>query len=208
MAHSESFKQTFVGFPVPKIPSALGTGLPKNVDQVAEILQQRVSKTCIQSVEKAHKGDAFIVVNSNQIREVVQALRDDEKLLCQQLLVVGATDICLPKPAAGASESDPKPLIVGPENHIAVVYVFWSYVHKHQITLKVYTPRENPKVLSICGLYRSANWYERECFDMLGVIFEGHPDHRRILLPPDWVGHPLRKDYVFPEEYNGMKVPL
>jgi NADH-quinone oxidoreductase subunit C len=208
MAHSESYKQTFVTFPIPKLQNTLGTGLPKTVDQVAEALKTHVKSSAVKSVEKSHKGDPFVVVEASQISDCLKFLRDDEKFLCHQLLIVSAVDIHFPKSPVAEGEPAPKPAVVGPENHIAVVYVLFSYVHKHQITLKVYTPRDNPRVPSVCGVYRCANWYERECYDMLGVIFEGHPDHRRILLPPDWVGHPLRKDYVFPEEYNGMKVPL
>ena len=77
------------------------------------------------------------------------------------------------------------------------------------VALKVYLPREEaPKVRSVTDLYKSGNWMEREAYDLFGIHFEGHPDHRRILMPPDWVGAPLRKDYVTPDYYNGMPVPL
>jgi len=208
MAHSESYKQTFQSFEVPAI--AKGAAVPKTIDQAADSLKSILGPQCVVSVEKTHKGDPFLVLHSEYLVKAIQFLRDDKEYFCSTLQVIAATDIFTPKPAAGVAETEAptKPLIVGPENTMAVTYVLWSYVHKHQLTLKLYTSRDNPRVPTICSLYRSANWYERECYDMMGVIFEGHPDHRRILLPPDWVGHPLRKDYVFPEEYNGMKVPL
>ena len=62
-----------------------------------------------------------------------------------------------------------------------------------------------PEVPTVCGVWKTADWQEREVFDLLGVAFVGHPDPRRILLADDWVGHPLRKDYEFPLEYHGIR---
>jgi len=89
-------------------------------------------------------------------------------------------------------------------NVIQVVYHLYSYRHRHQFVLKVDTPRDAPTVPSLCGVWNAAEWPEREVFDLLGVTFEGHPDLRRILMPEDWPGHPLRKDFVEPEEYHGI----
>src|SRR5262245_1780198 len=79
-----------------------------------------------------------------------------------------------------------------------------SYAPKHQIVLKVDLPRDNPKVATVEEIWKVANWFEREVYDLFGVIFEGHSDLRRIMLPEDWVGYPLRKDYVEQEEYDGI----
>jgi NADH-quinone oxidoreductase subunit C len=87
---------------------------------------------------------------------------------------------------------------------IQVVYHLYSYRQRHAFVLKVDAPRENPVVPSVAGVWRHAEWQEREAFDLLGVRFEGHPDLRRILMPEDWPGHPLRKDFVEPEEYHGI----
>jgi NADH-quinone oxidoreductase subunit C len=89
-------------------------------------------------------------------------------------------------------------------NEIEIVYHLISYRLRHACVLKVGVPRDNPSMPSVCGVWRTANWQEREIFDLLGVVFEGHPDLRRILLPEDWVGHPLRKDFVEPTEYHGI----
>ncbi len=70
----------------------------------------------------------------------------------------------------------------------------------------ILTDRVNPTVDSIVSLYPAANYQERECWDMFGVTFRNHPDHRRILCPDDWEGFPLRKDYVAQKNYNGMEV--
>lgn len=90
------------------------------------------------------------------------------------------------------------------KNEIEVVYHLFSYRLRHACVLKVGLPRDNPAVASVSDVWRTANWQEREIFDLLGVMFEGHPDLRRILLPEDWVGHPLRKDFVEPTEYHGI----
>jgi NADH-quinone oxidoreductase subunit C len=70
--------------------------------------------------------------------------------------------------------------------------------------LKVDLPRDTPKIATVENIWKVANWFEREIFDLFGVIFEGHSDLRRILLPEDWEGFPLRKDYIEQEEYDGI----
>jgi len=76
-----------------------------------------------------------------------------------------------------------------------MVYRLTSRSMSAGIFLKCHVPRENPVTQSLCSLWPAANWQEREVYDMFGISFEGHPDLRRILLPPEWEGHPLRKDY-------------
>lgn len=90
------------------------------------------------------------------------------------------------------------------DQKLACVYDFWSFRHNHFIAVKVFMPRENPHIASVADLWPAADWQEREAFDMFGIIFDNHPDLRRILLADDWVGHPLRKDYIFPREYHGI----
>jgi NADH-quinone oxidoreductase subunit C len=90
---------------------------------------------------------------------------------------------------------------------LGIVYHLFSMAHKHKIVLKAICTKENPHVQSVASVWGTANWHEREVFDMYGVIIDEHPDLRRILMPYDWEGHPLRKDYKVPEFYNGMKVP-
>ena len=79
-----------------------------------------------------------------------------------------------------------------------MVYHLFSYSNRHGAVLKVKLPRENPRVATLEGVWKSANWMEREIFDLIGVNFEGHSDMRRILMPEDWIGHPQRKDFVEP----------
>ena len=96
-------------------------------------------------------------------------------------------------------------------NRFGVVYHLASIPYQTQLTLKV--SKENnrdleelPSFPTISSVYRAADWHEREAFDMEGIFFEGHPDLRRILLPDDWEGFPLRKDYKTAEYYKGIKI--
>ena len=97
------------------------------------------------------------------------------------------------------------------DGRFGVVYHLASIPYKTQLTLKI--SKENgrgednlPSFASITSVYRAADWHEREQYDMLGIFFEGHPDLRRILLPDDWEGFPLRKDYEEAEYYKGIKI--
>ena len=72
------------------------------------------------------------------------------------------------------------------------------------VAIKALLPKSALKMPSSAAIYRAAQWHERECAEMFGITFVGHPDPRNILLPDDWIGYPLRKDYVFPKEYHGI----
>lgn len=129
--------------------------------------------------------DPVLHVAREAIVEVSQFLRDDPDLKFEVLSDLAGLD--LPK-----------------EEKIQVVYHLYSYIHEHSIVLKVDLPRKEPEVATVEGVWKAANWMEREVFDLFGVDIKGHSDLRRILLPEDWVGHPLRKDYVEQEEYDGV----
>jgi NADH-quinone oxidoreductase subunit C len=90
------------------------------------------------------------------------------------------------------------------KNQIELVYHLLSYKHRHGLKLKVEADRAAPSVPSVEGVWKTANWFEREIFDLFGVDFPGHPDLRRIMLPDDWVGHPLRKDYQEAGGWHGI----
>ena len=90
------------------------------------------------------------------------------------------------------------------DKKIAVVYHVYSYTKKHRVVLKAFLDREDPAIPTLVNVWSVANWQERECFDLLGVLFEGHPDLRRLLMPDDWEGHPLRKDFEEKEDYHGI----
>ena len=90
------------------------------------------------------------------------------------------------------------------DGKLAVVYDLRSVDHGHAFAVKVFVDRSHPHVPTVTDLWPGAVWHEREAYDLLGITFDGLPDPRRILLADDWVGHPLRKDYVFPTEYHGI----
>jgi NADH-quinone oxidoreductase subunit C len=96
--------------------------------------------------------------------------------------------------------------ITGMDNgeQLTAVYHLFSYSWHHTLVLKVTTLRTNPRLPSCVSIWPAANWYEREIFDLFGVFFDGHPDLRRLLLPDDWPGHPMLKDWQEPASYNGM----
>ena len=77
-----------------------------------------------------------------------------------------------------------------------------NVTNPEEVRLKVFLDRENPKVPSVYWIWKAADWQERECYDMYGIVYEGHPNLKRILMPEDWVGWPLRKDYISPEFYE------
>jgi NADH-quinone oxidoreductase subunit C len=87
-----------------------------------------------------------------------------------------------------------------------VVYNLYSIPYHHHLMIKVTLPRDRPEIDSVSHIWKTANWHEREVFDMYGISFKNHPDLRRILMPADWEGYPLRKDYTHQEYYRDIKV--
>ena len=94
----------------------------------------------------------------------------------------------------------------GPEiNTMEVIYNLYSIPFNHHLMVRAVISRKDPKIDSLVNLWRTADWHEREAFDLFGIEFNNHPDLRRILMPADWEGFPMRKDYIEPETYRGMK---
>ncbi len=89
---------------------------------------------------------------------------------------------------------------------LEVVYNLYSIPFNHHLMIKVLLPRDKPEIESVSHIWKMANWLEREVFDMYGVHFKNHPDLRRILMPADWEGYPLRKDYKHQTYYRDIKV--
>lgn len=131
----------------------------------------------------------FAVVAVDAIVEVATFCKSDPALAFDNLMCQSAVDYL--------KETPPR---------FEVVYHLLSYTHAHTFALKVHLPRENPAVATVEGIWGVANWHEREAYDMFGIAFIGHSDLRRILLPDDWIGFPLRKDWQDPDFYNGMHV--
>ena len=87
-----------------------------------------------------------------------------------------------------------------------IAYNLYSIPYNHHLMIRVVLPRDKPEIESVSHIWKTADWHEREVFDMYGIQFLHHPDLRRILMPADWVGHPLRKDYKHQEYYRDIKV--
>jgi len=136
---------------------------------------------------KADLTSPSIKISPTVTPDVARFLRDDEQMQFDFLSSLSGVDLR--------------------EGKLAVVYHLASMTRRHTIALRVEVTAESPQVPSVESIWKTANWHEREAFDLIGIVFTGHPDLRRILLPYDWEGHPLRKDYQVPEFYNGMKVP-
>lgn len=135
--------------------------------------------------DPAKDKDPWFQVGPPEIERVCEALRDDEELACDYLECITGVDY-------------------PDEKRITVVYHVYSYAKKHRVVLKAFLDREDPVMPTLVNVWSTANWQERECFDLLGVRFQGHPDLRRLLMPEDWEGHPLRKDFKEKEDYHGI----
>jgi NADH-quinone oxidoreductase subunit C len=93
------------------------------------------------------------------------------------------------------------------ENMLEARYNLHSMTHNHKIEIRIAVSREKANIPSIEQIWRIGDWFERETYDMFGIFFDGHRDHRRMLLPEDWEGYPLRKDYEVQETYHGIAIP-
>ena len=148
--------------------------------------------------------DPNVIVEAADLYEVCRFLRDDPRLQFDFLNCITGVDYLEVDKAKAAK--------AGFEPHVEVVYHLSSFVKRHRFVVKVILPRwkdntegQLPEVPSVASLWRTADWHERETYDLAGVWFTGHPNLQRILLAEDWEGHPLRKDYVFPLEYHGIR---
>ena len=151
--------------------------------EIIKSLKEKFGAAIVETVEEGSFQHA--VVDSSKIADVCLFLRDDDDLKFDFLRVLGGRDL---------------------GEKFEVAYVLYSYKRHHNFALKTRTPRDNPSVPSVAKVWPAADWHERETFDMFGIKFEGHPDLRRILLPDDWEGYPLRKDYVYPKSYGGIEL--
>ncbi|GGN02896.1 hypothetical protein GCM10010967_41930 [Dyadobacter beijingensis] len=134
-----------------------------------------------------------LIVPAGEIAAVCRFLYEDERLYFDYLACITAID--------NGTAADTMELI----------YNLTSIPYGVDLTLKTIFPRNTasgtlPSVPTVSHIWRTADWHEREAYDLMGITFEGHPDLRRILLPEDWEGHPLRKDYDAQERYHGIYV--
>lgn len=143
---------------------------------IAEIIKNAFPDEVIEIEE--FRGQFSVIVRKDRIKEILRFLRDESGLDFDLL-----ADLC------GVDNLKKR------KQRFQVVYQLYSIQHRHRIRIKAEIPEDDCTISSIVEIWEGANWHERECFDMFGIVFDGHPDLRRILMPDDWEGHPLRKDY-------------
>ncbi len=131
--------------------------------------------------------DPYIVLAPARLAGICKFLRDDGRLLFDYMMCQSGVDYN--------------------NGTLGSIYHLSSMKLGHKVILRVVVSKDDPTVPSVTPVWGAANWMERETYDLLGIVYQGHPDLRRILLPYDWEGYPLRKDYKVPEFYNGMKIP-
>jgi NADH-quinone oxidoreductase subunit C len=138
------------------------------------------------------RGELTLHVNREHLVGIARALRDDASLRFELLSSVSGVDY------------------LGAENRLHSVYHVTSMTYRRRIRLEVAVSVEDPHVPSLTALYPTADWQERETYDMFGIVYDGHPALTRILMPDDWDGHPQRKDYPLggiPVQYKGATIP-
>jgi NADH-quinone oxidoreductase subunit C len=148
--------------------------------------------------------DPSIEIKADGLLDICRYLRDEPDLAFDYLHCITAVDYFEPDAKKAAT--------VEWQPHVELIYHLSSMTHRHKLVLKTKLPRwrdgvegQLPEAQSVSTVWSIAEWHEREVYDLMGVKFSGNADLRRILCPEDWVGHPLRKDYVMPEEYHGIR---
>lgn len=161
-------------------------------DEIKTLLTDKFGLDVIVDTENSGIQPA-ILVHPEMIIKVCEELRDNDKTWFDVLSCLSGIDHGIE------------------HNKFSVVYHLSSIPYNRQLVLKVvkehYRDSEDlPVFQSVSGVWRTAEWHEREAYDLVGIRFEMNPDMRRILLPDDWEGYPLRKDYQAAEEYKGIKI--
>ncbi|MFZ5907327.1 MAG: NADH-quinone oxidoreductase subunit C [Nitrospirota bacterium] len=144
--------------------------------QIAEMIKERFPEQVLEVT--SHRDQVSVIIRKDQSVAILKYLHDDPLLSFDHLNDLTAVDWMNKK-----------------EVRFEVVYNLFSIKYRNRIRIKAQVPENNPKIGTVVPLWAGANWHERECYDMFGIEFVGHPDLRRILMPEDWEGHPLRKDY-------------
>ncbi|WP_437917738.1 NADH-quinone oxidoreductase subunit C [Sphingobacterium sp. LRF_L2] len=160
-------------------------------EKIKNLLLKNFGQEVVLRVEE-HALQPILVIQKKHLVEIAFFLRDTEGCYFDFLSNITAVDY-------------------HPENRFTVVYHIASIPYQTQLTLKVELEndrnlRDLPEVPSVSSVWRTADWHEREAFDLMGIFFTDHPDLRRILLPDDWIGYPLRKDYEDAESYHGIAI--
>jgi NADH-quinone oxidoreductase subunit C len=171
-------------------------------EEIFEILKNEFPDA-VYEIDTETPVDPIATADPLQINKIAEFLSNDERLQFDSLMNLSGVD-----DANGEKEKDEQGDEVIKGGTLSVYYHLDSTKLRHKFTIKVSAPREQPEVESVESIWKTANWHEREAYDLIGIKFLHHSDLRRILMPEDWdAGYPLRKDYKNPEFYQGMKVP-
>jgi NADH-quinone oxidoreductase subunit C len=165
-------------------------------DEIFRILKERLGAAILD--EHPEGPEPWLAFDPASIEALARFARDDPRLRFDLLSLVSTVDW----PPAAASADGKVPARPG---SIEVVYLLDSTVHRHRLMAKARLDRDRPRIRTVEDIWPAADWHEREAWDLMGVVFEGHHNLVRILCAEDWEGHPLRKDYVIPGEYHGIK---
>ena len=172
-----------------------------SAEEIYNLLKEKFGDSII-LMDSETPTEPIISANPLKINDISEFLRDAEELQFDSLMNLSGVDDNNKKTIKNEDGTE-----TTENGTLSVYYHLYSTVLKHKITLKVSTDRENPEVESVTNIWAAGNWNEREAYDMFGIKFLNHPDLRRILMPDDWDGYPLLKDYENPEFYEGMKIP-
>lgn len=175
----------------------------KEREEVYQILKTKFPEAVLEFLT-GEPTEPVITISPLRINEIGLFLRDEEGLKLDNLMLLSGVD-----DANGESVQDNDGSVTIKGGTLSVWYHLESIVLKHKLTIRVSVPRENPEIETVENIWRSADWHEREAFDMFGIRFLNHHNLERILMPYDWQedSFPLRKDYKNPEFYQGMRIP-
>ena len=174
-----------------------------NTEDIFNILIEKFPNTNLE-LDDSLPHEAFITWDGVNLIEIATFLRDSKELLFDSLMNLSGVDDNNKKTIKNEDGTE-----TIDHGTLSVYYHLHSMEFNHKVTLKVSVSRDEPKVESVESIWKTADWHEREAYDMFGIIFLNHPNLERILLPYDWEegSYPLRKDFETPEFYNGMKIP-
>jgi NADH-quinone oxidoreductase subunit C len=172
-----------------------------NADDIYNLLKEKFGNSILELVSDV-PTEPIISVEPLKINEVCEYLRDADNTQFDSLMNLSGVDDNNAEKVTNEDET-----VTTQGGTLSIFYHLDSILLKHKIVIKISTDRDNPEVESVTPVWGAANWHEREAYDMYGFKFLNHPDMGRILMPYDWEGFPLRKDYENPEFYEGMKIP-
>ncbi len=162
-------------------------------EEISDVLKKQFGEAVTRVAMDGRRP--YVVIASERWADVAVFLRDDSRLAFNMLQCITAIDLL-------------------EDNKLAAVYDLFSFPIagagqecpklRHHFAIRVEVNRDAPHLPSVASVWPTADWHEREAYDMMGMVFDGHPNLQRILCPDDWEGFPLRKDYEFPVEYHGI----